>query len=347
MIIDGREIGPHQPPYIIAEISCNHNGSLDNALKLIKAAKDAGADAVKFQAYMADTITIDHDGPDFTIKSGPWAGRKLYELYASAGTPFDWFPTLFSFSRATNITPLASVFDKSSVDLLEEQACPAYKIASMEITDVPLIEYVAKTGKPVIISTGMATQEEQRDALMPLYSPVSDYTNAAILACVSGYPTETKNGSLFKLRELLWQPAANMRWIAGISDHTLGWDVPIAAAAMGACIIEKHLMLGNEHTEDYDFSLVPLQFAYMTKAVRNIWLAQQPPQGDPEEASRQLRRSLYVVKDMQAGEPFTEENVRSIRPAYGLAPGKLSWVLTKSAAVDLKRGTALSLDHIS
>lgn len=336
MIIDGREIGPHMSPYIISEISCNHNGSLDKALRLIRAAKAAGADAVKFQAYTPDTITIDCDNPDFIVKDGPWKGRKLYELYSKAHTPFEWFPKLFKCAADTGITIFSSVFDKTSVDMLEALDCPAYKIASMEITDIPLIEYAAKTRKPLIISTGMASDEEILDA-----SFAADM-GLAFLACTSAYPAKPSETNLDRLKYLQTYNLAS-----GVSDHTLGSDIPVAATALGASIIEKHLMFGGEYTEDFEFSMTPIEFAQMTCAVRNIWQAMQPPKTDIEQASRQMRRSLYVVKDIQAGEAFTEENIRSIRPAYGLTPKELPWVLTKRAAVDLKRGTALKADHIS
>lgn len=335
MIIDGREIGPHKSPYIIGEISCNHNGVLDSAMKLIKAAKDAGADAVKFQAYTADTITLDCKSEEFRIQSGQWAFLWMHDLYRKTQTPFEWFPSLFAYARSLNITPFASVFDKSSVDMLEALGCPAYKIASMEITDIPLIEYAAKTGKPIIISTGMANYEEISEASWACCK----YKNPpAILHCVSGYPTNAKDANLKQLGQ--------HSSLYGISDHSLGSDIPIAATAMGACIIEKHLMLGDEHTEDFEFSLTPVQFSNMVRSVHNVWQAMQPPTEDVEQASRQLRRSLYVVEDIKAGEPFTERNVRSIRPAYGMEPKKLPWILTQTAACDLKRGTALKQEHV-
>ena len=302
---------------------------------LIAAAKEAGADAVKFQAYTADTITIDCEHPDFTVKSGPWKGRKLYELYSETETPFDWFPSLFEYARKNNITAFASVFDKSSIDMLEELDCPAYKIASMEITDIPLIKYVAATGKPLIISTGMATQPD----LIRVGEAIEPRV-AAWLACVSGYPTPLAEAGLHRFQKLYSQYG-----VYGISDHTLGWEVPVAATALGACIIEKHLNMHPDNgSEDADFSLTPIEFEIMVRNVRQIWRAMQPSEAKSEEPSRQLRRSLYVVSDMSAGELFTEQNVRSIRPAYGLPSKNLPDILGRKALKGIKRGTALAWD---
>jgi len=336
MIIDGREIGPRHSPYIVAEISGNHNGSLATAIQLIKAAKDCGADAVKAQAYTADTITLDCDSDEFMIHEGPWKGQNLHDLYKKTQTPFEWFPDLSAAAKEIGITWFASVFDKSSVDMLEKLDCPAYKIASMEIVDIPLIEYAASTNKPIILSTGMATDDEVCDAM---WACCKHQNPPVVLHCVSGYPTSPAD---FNLRKIDTSSS-----LYGISDHTQGVEIPIAATTLGACLIEKHLMVGNENTEDYAFSETPLTFETMVKAVRNIWQAMQPPRGDPEQASRQLRRSLYVVNDIAKGEKFTEENVRSIRPSYGMAPKELPWVLSRIAAVDLKRGMALKPDHIS
>lgn len=335
MIIDGYKIGSDNPPYIVAEISCNHNGSLDKALKLIDVAKECGANAVKFQCYTADTITLDFNSPDFVMKKGPWKGQHLYDLYRKTQTPFEWFPALFKQARHTGITPISSVFDRTSVDLLESLGCPAYKIASMEITDTPLIQYVAKTGKPIIISTGMATEEEINDA----YHATSG-RNLIGLACVSNYPTSIED--MHPLRKIGYGV------INGLSDHTPGWDVAVAATTLGAQIIEKHLMLFRQEydkkPEDADFSLDPYVFKIMCNAVRSIWKAIQPSfkQATSEEASRQARRSLYVVKAIKKGEIFTESNIRSIRPAYGLPPKELYSVLGKRAMQDVDFGTAMS-----
>ncbi len=336
MIINGREISCKLPPYIIGEISGNHCGKKQWALDLIKAAKDAGADAAKLQCYTPETITLDCDKPDFIIKDGPWNGRKLYELYQSAYTPWNWFPDLFEYAKSIGITLFSSVFDNSSVDFLENLGCPAYKIASMEITDTNLITYAAKTGKPLIISTGMASWEEIQNA-----KEAAGNNKPLFLHCISGYSTPVKETNLIVLKH---------GWAAGISDHTVGWTVPVAATALGAVMIEKHLKLDinkyPQKPEDSRFSMSPDSFRGMTEKVRPVWKAMQPSARKSEESSRQARRSLYVVKDMKAGEKFTEENVRSIRPAYGLPPSRLSSVLCCHAHYDIEAGTALKEEHL-
>jgi len=340
-------IGPHNigsdyPPYYIAEISCNHGGSLPTALSLIRHAKTAGANAVKFQCYEADTITLDCDRDDFIVKDGPWKGRNLHALYQKAQTPFAWFPDLFAQAEKTGITIFASVFDFKSVDILEGLGCPAYKIASMEITDTPLIRYAAETGKPLIISTGMANKSDIVEAVDAALIHDPDHQELALLHCVSSYPTRIEDSNLYKIRQLMgYRPDAY-----GISDHSLGANIPIAAVAMGASIIEKHLMVGTFPTEDFAFSHTPEQFKDMVECVDEIWRAMRPSKSGPDNSSRQMRRSLYVVRDMVEGEAFTAENVRSIRPAYGMPPGMLSWVLTKTATRSLTKGTPLKLSDI-
>lgn len=335
MNIAGRQISSKLPPYIVAEISCNHLGILENAYKLMEAAKTAGADAAKFQCYEADDLTIDCNKPEFIIKDGPWTGRALYELYAKAGTPRNWFPALFAYGKAIGITTFASVFSPEAVDFLEKLDCPAYKIASMEITDIPLIQHAAKTGKPLIISTGMANDEEIFDACDEAEG--NGLTQAIFLHCISGYPTPIEESNLRCITD--WRK----RWGKfGISDHTQGWEVPVAATALGATIIEKHLMLHEPYrSEDFPFSMWPETFREMCKKVRAIWQAMQPSERKSEEPSRQLRRSLYVVKDIKQGQQFTSEHVRSIRPSYGMPPKALPMVLKSFAACDIERGTAL------
>lgn len=323
MNIAGREIGIGHPPYVVAEISGNHAGSLEFAKSLISAAARAGADAVKFQAYHPNTITLDCAQPDFYVKDGPWRGQRLYDLYHRTHTPFGWFPDLFKRAQCRDITIFASVFDHSSVDMLERLDCPAYKIASMEIVDIPLIKYAASTGKPVIISTGMAGDSEILDAIVAA-------PTALFLHCVSGYPTRIADSRLRSLKP---------GW--GISDHTSGIEVPIAATVLGAVLIEKHLRLADATTDDADFSLRPDAFARMVEGVHGVWESMRFEPRDCEWSSRQLRRSLYVVADIKKGEAFTHANVRSIRPSYGLPPKMLPEVLTKLAACDIVRGTAL------
>jgi pseudaminic acid synthase len=338
MNIAGREIGPDQPPYIVAEISGNHIGDISIARELIVAAKQAGADAVKFQAYEADTITIDCDKPDFIIKDGPWKGRKLHELYSKAQTPFAWFPQLFAWAKEVGITCFASVFDPSSVDMLEGLGCPAYKIASMEIVDIPLIQYAAKTGKPLIISTGMAAGMEVADAW-----EATSFSQTAFLHCVSSYPTPIGKANLSGLKRLI-----DSGFPMGISDHTDGWIAPVLAITLGARIVEKHLKRSRyDDTEDAAFSLTPEQFSKMAVECELAWYAMRAPTATSEESSRQLRRSLYAVADIKVGEALTTANVRSIRPAYGLPPKELPNVLGKKAATDIERGTALAWELLA
>lgn len=334
MQIAGRKIGADQPPYLISEISANHCGDLTQAFMLIEAAKEAGADACKVQCYEADSMTIDCDLPDFVMKDGKWKGRKLYDLYKAAQTPFSWFPDLFRHAADIGITLFSSVYSKQAVDLLEGLDCPAYKIASFEITDIPLIQHAAATGKPLIVSTGMASWEEIQEATETIDR------NCALLHCVSGYPTSVEEADLGRMLDLGWNPV-------GLSDHSLGWEVPVAATALGAMIIEKHFTLSRSNgSEDAEFSLTPDEFKQMVKAVRGVWRAMQPSVATGEEASRQARRSLYIVEPIRRGETFTERNVRSIRPGYGISPKHLPKILGRKARMDASRGTALSLDHV-
>lgn len=344
MKIAGREIGPGHSPYVIAEISCNHAGSLDRALELIKEAYWAGADAVKFQAVTADTITIDCDRPEFTIKGGPWDGEHLYSLYKRTETPFSWFPQLKRTADQLGITWLASVFDKTAVDLMVMLDAPAIKIASFEIVDIPLIRYAAATGKPLILSTGMANWLEIRRAI-PGDMPLS---NLALLHCVSGYPTSPAEANLTRMNRMRHEYTAwGREQVVGISDHG-GTVIPIAATALGADIIEKHFRLSwHPDTEDSPFSLDQDSFAAMVRDVHNTWLAIQQPTGTAEESSRPLRRSLFAVADIKAGDEFTEENVRSIRPGHGEAPMALPQFLGKHAARDIERGEPMKFNMIS
>jgi len=335
VIINGRKIGPGEPPYMIAEISGNHQGSFEKAAYLMGLAAGAGADAVKIQCYTADSLTIDSDGSDFIIKEGPWKGRKLHELYRKAQTPPGLVESIFHLAKQYGQTVFSSVFDKTGLELLESLECPAYKIASMEIVDIPLIKAVARTGKPLIISTGMASEEEI-DAAM-----VAAGNNATALACISGYPTPVAEADLRKI--------GRSHFVTGISDHTVGVEIPIAATALGASIIEKHFCVSREDDiEDAEFSMEPEEFKGMCKTVRDTWTAINTPRAPTsQESSKQFRRSLYVVENMEAGEIFTNENVRSIRPAYGLPPKELPKILGKHTIRRLKRGQALTWEMIS
>lgn len=334
MKIGQREISMENPPYIIAEISCNHGGSFAKARQLIGAAKRAGADACKTQAYEPDTITLNINKADFIIQDGLWQGRTLYELYSKSHTPFKWHPDLYNIAHDLGITIFSSVFDYSSIELLERLGAPAYKIASMEIVDIPLIERVAETRKPIIVSTGMASPAEIHDADEALYE-----NPAAFLHCTSEYPADTSRAGLIEMLDL--RSMLPNRDI-GISDHTVGPIVPIAATAMGATIIEKHLRLNGDRTsEDAEFSLDERQFTEMVEQVRQTWLAVKSPEIKPN-ASRQLRRSLYAVQDIQEGENFTETNVRSIRPGYGMPPKNLPKMLGRKAKQQYRKGDRIT-----
>jgi len=342
MQIDGRFIGPDHPPYIVAEVGANHGGGLDNALKLIKQAKQAGADAVKFQAYTEDTITIASSRPEFRITEGLWKGRTLYDLYKDCKTPFHWFELIASRARDADITWFASVFDKSAVDMLMKLDVPAFKIASFELVDLPLIEYVAQTGKPMILSTGMASVAEIDEAVDTAWAGINH--GLALLHCVSGYPTPHEEANLLGIHQLQEQwPDVPV----GISDHTADLAVPIAATALGAMIIEKHFKPQWFRGPDTKFSMAPVQFRQMVDAVHAAWAAMQTAHADSEEPQKALRRSLYIVKEMAAGECYTEANVRSIRPAAGLPPKELANVLGRTAACDIAAGTPLTWDLVA
>jgi len=336
MIIDGKEIKGGLPPYIIAEASCNHGGLLDNAISLIDAARYAGADAVKFQAYTPDTLTLDCHKPDFIIQDGLWKGRNLYDLYTRTHTPFEWFPKLFRHAKKVGITIFASVFDRSSIDMLRKLDCPAYKIASMEIGDIPLVKYAAMSNKPMIISTGMADLNDIKAAL-----EACEETNVAFLHCTSEYPGTVEWADLARMlvmKVLLGGADA----LVGVSDHTSSPAiVPIAATALGAAIIEKHLMLENVETEDFEFSLTPRDFKAMVAATKitNEAIRLRDFASNP---SRQLKRSLYAVADIKKGEPFSEDNIRSIRPGYGISPKHLPRLLGKKADQNYRKGDRIT-----
>lgn len=342
--INGRQIGPEFPPYVIAEMSGNHNGEIGRALKLIEAAKASGADAVKLQTYTADTITIDHDSDDFRIDGGLWAGRTLYDLYREAHTPWEWHPQLFEYAKELGLTIFSSPFDDTAVDFLESLEVPAYKIASFEAVDLPLIRRVAATGKPLIISTGMATSEEVGEAVRAARSAGAQ--QLLLLYCVSGYPTPAREANLRTLVEL----GRLFDVPIGLSDHTMGTAVAGAAIALGACVVEKHFTLSRaDGGPDAAFSLEPGELGGLVSCCRMAWEALGTAEfrvKPSEEGNLRFRRSLYAVRDILAGEPFTVDNIRSIRPGFGLAPKRLPEVLGRRAAVCLKRGDALREAHI-
>lgn len=337
LTIAGRPIGSGHPPYVIAELSANHNGSLDAALKLIDEAKACGADAVKIQTYRADTITIDCDGDEFRIEAGLWAGRRLYDLYQEAHTPWEWHAELFSHAARSGITLFSSPFDKTAVDLLEQLNAPAYKIASFEAIDLPLIRYVAQTGKPMIISTGMADADEIGEAIAAARD--GGCRELAVLHCVSGYPAPAADYNLRTLPDM----SERFGVITGLSDHTLDNATAIASVALGAAIIEKHFTLDRTGGgPDDSFSLQPEELRVLCTSVRTAWEALgQVDYGrkSSEQGNVKFRRSLYFVEDMKAGEIISEHHVRSIRPGYGMAPKHLPSLMGKRVSEAVTRGT--------
>jgi pseudaminic acid synthase len=342
--IAGRRIGPGEPPYVIAEMSGNHNGDIGRALKLIDAAKAAGADAVKLQTYTADTITIDHDGPGFVVEGGLWDGRRLYELYEEAHTPWDWHPRLFEHARDIGIACFSSPFDPTAVAFLQKLGAPAYKVASFEIVDTPLIACMAAAGKPLIISTGLASEADITDAVAA--ARAAGAGEIVLLHFTSGYPTPAAQMHLRTMGHL----AQTHDVVVGLSDHTLGTAVAVAAVALGAAVIEKHFTLARaDGGPDSAFSLEPDELARLVADCRDAWAALGQvhyEEVEAEQASRDHRRSLYVVADVRQGEALTAQNVRSIRPGHGLAPKHLHDILGRPAARDLKRGEPLAWDKI-
>ncbi|MBI2934656.1 MAG: pseudaminic acid synthase [Chloroflexi bacterium] len=342
--IAGRTIGPGQPVFIVAELSANAR-TLSGALELIRQAQAAGADAIKTQAYTPESLTIDCDNAHFQIKSGPWQGQTLWRLYQQAAMPREWHKTLADYTESLGMVYFSTAFCPENVDFLEDLGVPCHKIASFEITDLPLIRYAASKGKPMIVSTGMATEAEIWDAL----EAVRGRGNACgskpviLLKCTSGYPAPLDSLNLQGIGVLPFRYNA----IPGLSDHTLSIVPPVASVALGACIIEKHLTLSRLiKTPDADFSLEPHEFKAMVEAVRDCEAALGDVRFGPTEseaAQTAFRRSLFMVADIQAGQEFMCDNVRSIRPTGGLAPNDIDQVLGRRAARDIGRGTPLSL----
>lgn len=336
MKIGKYQIGERSSVFVIAELSANHNGSIETAIETIRAAKRAGADAIKLQTYTADTMTIDCDKDDFIIKGTIWEGQNLYDLYRQAYTPWEWHEKLFRVAEEEGLECFSSPFDKTAVDFLEGLDTPAYKIASFEITDIPLIEYVASKGKPIIISTGIATMEDIELALDACRRMGN--SEIALLKCTSSYPAPVNEANMSMITDF----RERFSVISGLSDHTLGSIVPIVATALGACIIEKHFILDRSiGGPDASFSMNEEEFAIMVKAVREAEKAVGMVSYEPTEKQIQGRvfsRSLYVVKDINEGEIITEDNVRSIRPGYGMHPKFLPDIVSKRAHKNLEKG---------
>lgn len=345
MKIESYILNSESPVFIIAELSANHNGSLKTAIETIKAAKRAGADCIKLQTYTADTLTIDCDKNDFLIKGTVWEGKKYYELYQEAFTPWEWHEELMKVAKEEGLVCFSSPFDKTAVDFLETLNVPAYKIASFEITDIPLIEYVASKEKPVIISTGIATEEDIELALDACRRMGNN--DIALLKCTSSYPAPIEEANMIMVKDL----AERFNVISGLSDHTMGSTVPVVATVFGAKIIEKHFIIDRAlGGPDASFSMNEEEFTAMVKAVReaesaigkvDYTLTQKQAKG------KEFSRSLYVVEDIRSGDIITEKNVRSIRPGFGLHPKYYKEILGKIANKDLEKGERFNLNDIN
>ena len=345
MKIKNYEINNKSKVFIIAELSANHNGDLNTAIETIKAAKRAGADCIKLQTYTADTITIDSEKPDFVINDTIWSGRKLHELYQEAYTPWEWHEQLFKTAEDEGLICFSSPFDKTAVDFLEKFNAPAYKIASFEITDIPLIEYVASKGKPIIISTGIAEIEDIELAVNACREVGNN--QIALLKCTSSYPAPIDEANMCMVKDL----ATRFNVISGLSDHTMGATVPIVATAFGAKIIEKHFILDRSiGGPDASFSMNESEFTEMVKSVREAESAigiVDYKLTAKQQKGKDFSRSLYVVENIEIGEVFSEKNVRSIRPGFGLHPKYLSQILGKRSNNKLDKGTRFDLNYIS
>lgn len=344
MRIDGKEIGKDFPPFIIAELSANHNGSMERAKRIIKMAKVSGADAVKVQTYTADTLTINCDKEDFCIRGGLWGGKTLYDLYEEAHMPWSWHAPLFEYARKLGITIFSSPFDSTAVDLLEDLNAPAYKIASFELIDLPLIKYVAGTRKPMILSTGMADVEEIQEAIDVACE--GGCKELAILHCVSGYPAPPEDYNLRVIPDMI----RRFGLVTGLSDHTLDNTTALTSVAMGACIIEKHVTLDrSKGGADDSFSIEPDELSQLCKDSKVAWSSLGKVNYERKKSEQKniiFRRSLYVVKDIKEGGTITRDNVKIIRPGYGLAPKFYDQVMGRTASRKIKFGTPLSFEDL-
>ncbi|MEE1672894.1 pseudaminic acid synthase [Agarivorans aestuarii] len=342
--IEGRQLGQSFPPYIIAELSANHNGSLEKALDTMVAIKNAGADAIKIQSYTPDTMTIESDMPGFLIEDGLWKGQSLYQLYSKAYTPFEWHKTLFDKANELNITLFSSPFDESAVDLLESLNAPAYKIASFELVDLPLIAYVAKTGKPMIMSTGMANLEEVSQAVQ--CAKHHGCKQLVLLHCISAYPSPIEQANLNSMNKL----AEEFDCLVGLSDHSIGHLAAISATALGASVIEKHVTLDrNDGGPDSSFSLEPQELKELCEVTKQSHAAlgsSNIATQQAEQTNLKFRRSVYFVQDLPAGCVIEAKHLRRIRPGYGLAPKELEQLIGKTLLKDVLRGTPTAWDLV-
>jgi pseudaminic acid synthase len=339
-VLGGKPIGPGHPPYVIAELSGNHNGSIDRAREIISAAAANGADAIKLQSYTPDTITIKSDRPEFRVTGGLWDGYTLWDLYAWAHTPFEWHAPLFEHAKACGITCISTPFDHTAVDLLEDLDAPFYKVASFEMTDLPLVRRIAQTGKPVVISTGLANEQEIRMSVEMAKEHGSG--EIVLLHCISSYPAPIDQANLRAIATL----TRKFDCLAGLSDHTLGNTAAIASVALGASVIEKHFTLNREDGgPDAEFSMEPKDLAALTRDVRDAWLALgsgELVRPEAEKGSAVFRRSLYVVADIEAGDRLTPDNIRSIRPGAGMSPARYDEVIGRKTARHISAGTPLT-----
>jgi pseudaminic acid synthase len=342
--IDGRKIGLDQPPYVICELSANHNGSLDTAFRLVDEAAKTGADAIKLQTYRPDTITLKADTEEFTIRGGLWHGRTLYDLYEEAHLPWEWHKPLFDRARERGVTMFSTPFDASAVDLLEDLNAPAYKVASFEAVDLPLIRYIAATRKPMIISTGMADQEEIAEALQAARDGGCE--ELALLHCVSGYPAPAKEYNLATIPDM----AMRFQVPIGLSDHTIDNTTAIASVALGACLIEKHFTLDRSAGgPDDSFSLEPAEFADLCASAKTAWEATGAVNYEKKESEKgnvKFRRSLYFVNDLEEGAVVTDHDVRSVRPGFGLAPKLLDRVIGAKTTCRIYANTPVTLGNV-
>ena len=340
--IDGRPVGANHPPYVLAEVSANHNGSLERALQTIDAAKASGADGAKIQTYTPDTMTIDCDKEDFQIRGGLWDGYNLYELYRWAQTPFEWHKAMFEHARSIDFTLFSTPFDETAVDLLEDLNTPAYKVASFELIDLPLIRYIAATKKPMIMSTGMANLEEIEEAVTAARE--GGCTELIVLHCISAYPAPIEQANLHTIGDL----AQRFDVMTGLSDHTLGTLAPVVATTLGACFIEKHFTLSRaDKGPDSDFSIEPAELTQLRQDTIAAWESLGKPgysMKAAEKGNSNFRRSLYFVRDLAPGEVIGPEHVRRIRPGFGLKPKHYDAVIGKSVVDAVTRGTAVQWD---